>query len=217
MALILKTQKEADSIVNNLIKASTVNIKHLNVIAYKFISGALRFIANHDIFGYIGHYGVASNLGTHILMHKDINQWHNFNSNHEDYEYLIQKKEIYNLICDGINKWREDSGWNKLKDKTYEIRIRFTSKERDSVSAYAEAMRHNFMDIPGSKIEINEVPGRFRELVKQNKILMDINYKEFSISDVLKSYRYRCTDQDSCDYEYSDYKAYLNLPIEKTH
>ena len=53
----------------------------------------------------------------------------------------------------------------------------------------------------------------FRELANQNKELKTLDYKKVSIVDVLEDYGYECIDEDTCEYEYSDFKAYLNLKI----
>lgn len=53
----------------------------------------------------------------------------------------------------------------------------------------------------------------FRKLVKEHNELMDIDYKEVAIAKVVKQYGYQIEDEENLDYDYSDYKGYLNLTL----
>lgn len=54
----------------------------------------------------------------------------------------------------------------------------------------------------------------FRDLVNLHHELRNIDYKTRSISNVLKEYGYRYVCDESYDFDYSDFKGYLNLPLE---
>ena len=53
----------------------------------------------------------------------------------------------------------------------------------------------------------------FRELIKNNPELRDINYKEHPVSKVLWDYGYYYDDDENVDCDYSDYKAYHDLSL----
>lgn len=160
MALTLKTQKETDNIVKNLIKASTIELKVLSVSAYKFINIASGFIAHYDIFGYIGNYETAVNLGNAILHNQRNNQHSNFSSIDENYEYMMQEKDIYNRVCDGINEYRQLDIFKTHEEKDYKIIIKFKAKTQESALGYAASIRNRCMEISRSTITVIEIkPG----------------------------------------------------------
>ncbi len=76
-----------------------------------------------------------------------------------------------------------------------------------------ESIKRGFTS--GEIIQESEKEMTFRDLIDQHSELMDINYRKQSILDILKEYGYKCTSEDNCEYEYSDFKGYLNLQIEK--
>lgn len=51
----------------------------------------------------------------------------------------------------------------------------------------------------------------FRDLVQDHPELMDIEYRETPISEVVQ--RYRLYPTENMDYEYNDFKAYYNLEL----
>jgi hypothetical protein len=89
-------------IVNNVVKACN-NIDKLNRTGYNFLYLASGFIAHYDINGFKSHY-------THHSLKKDLinnqryNQWHNFSPKDKDYDYYMDKKEIYNRILASIDR-----------------------------------------------------------------------------------------------------------------
>lgn len=105
--LKLRTKHEENLIVTNVIEAATKSIENLNKSGYAFLYIASGFIAHYDRFGFIAHYGNARSLGDDILGNQPNNQWNNFRPGERDYEYMMQKKNIYNRICNGIQLYRE--------------------------------------------------------------------------------------------------------------
>ena len=108
MALIPISEIKANLIVNNLIKASTEDLNALTDDAYRFIHIASGFIAHYNKYGFIEEYSIAENLGDDILKYRDDNQHHNFTPGERDYEYMFQKQNIYNRVCEGIRKHRQE-------------------------------------------------------------------------------------------------------------
>ena len=78
----------------------TQDINSLDKHGYNFLYLASGFIAHYNLGGFIEHYGSTQALGRDILDNKSSNQWNNFSKGERDYEYMMQKKEIYNQICE---------------------------------------------------------------------------------------------------------------------
>lgn len=81
----------------------TQSFDEFNKYAYNFIHIASGFIAHYNIHGFIENYGSTHALAKDILNNKSSNQWNNFHKGEKDYEYMMQKKEIYNRICEFAN------------------------------------------------------------------------------------------------------------------
>ena len=96
-----ETKKNAivKSIVNTIVKG---NIELLTKQAYDFINLASGFIAHYNHSGFKYHYEDTEKFKADILAFKNQNQWANFSAGEQNYEYYMQKKEIYNMICAGI-------------------------------------------------------------------------------------------------------------------
>jgi hypothetical protein len=60
------------------------------------------FIAHYSYDGFKDYYKFVPDLERDILMFQPQNQWANFRIGERDYHYYMQKKEIYNAICEGI-------------------------------------------------------------------------------------------------------------------
>lgn len=93
------TERQATMIVNNVVKACTDDIGKLSPAGYKFLYLASGFIAHYDRQGFIYYYYTGDNLRADILRNKAQNQWRNFTPNDRDYAYMMQKRDIYNAIC----------------------------------------------------------------------------------------------------------------------
>jgi len=76
------------------------DINQLNKHGYNFLYLASGFIAHYNLSGFIEAYGSTQALGRDILKNKSNNQCGNFSKSDRDYEYMMQKKEIYNQICE---------------------------------------------------------------------------------------------------------------------
>jgi hypothetical protein len=94
------TDKQKTLIVNNIVN-SCKNIDKLNNTGYKFIYLASGFIAHYDLQGFKAFYSEYS-LRDDIINNARFNQWNNFKSGDRDYEYYMDKKDIYNRIVSAI-------------------------------------------------------------------------------------------------------------------
>ena len=100
--LKLRTDRQKAIIINSVVKACG-NINELNPSAYNFLYLASGFIAHYNLGGFIDYYA-RYNLRAYILSCQWENQWENFFPGQENYDYYMQKKEIYNAICDRIKE-----------------------------------------------------------------------------------------------------------------
>jgi hypothetical protein len=91
--------EEAQRIIHDCVKAAR-NIDNLTEKAYRFLNLSSGFIAHYDRSGFMGHYGEPGSLKKDILTHQNHNQWRNFRPGERGYEYYMQKKDIYNAVCD---------------------------------------------------------------------------------------------------------------------
>lgn len=96
------TNRQKTLIMNNVIRACNVHISKLNGPAYRWLNLCSGFIAHYDIHGFKYYYEREANLRRDILNMQPMNQWRNFNPGDRDYEYMMQKKHMYNTICEGI-------------------------------------------------------------------------------------------------------------------
>ena len=109
--LELKTDRQCILIVNNVV-AACKDINKLNKTGYDFINIASGFIAHYNLHGFIYYYGREGNcLKEDILEYQQYNQWENFFPSEKDYTYMMQKKQIYNAICEMI-----EEGWYYEKE-----------------------------------------------------------------------------------------------------
>ena len=104
MALTPMTEGEKNRILRNFgLVFKNNDISLLDKYGYGFIYLASGFIAHYGLQGFIHHYGTASELGEDILSNQPSNQSGNFHKGEKNYEYMMQKKEIYNQICEFAN------------------------------------------------------------------------------------------------------------------
>jgi hypothetical protein len=91
--------EEEQRIIRDCVKAAN-NIKTLTDKAYRFLNLSSGFIAHYDRFGFMEHYREPGSLRQDILAYQNHNQWGNFRPGERGYEYYMQKKKIYNAVCD---------------------------------------------------------------------------------------------------------------------
>lgn len=102
--MIKITEQQVKGIVNSFKRIFTNNdIEQLTVQAYRFIHIASGFIAHYNIYGFRVEYENVETLKDDILFNQDINQWDNFHPGQRDYDYMMQKRDIYNQIVEIIN------------------------------------------------------------------------------------------------------------------
>jgi hypothetical protein len=90
---------EEQKIIRDCVKAAG-NIDTLTDKAYRFLNLSSGFIAHYNKFGFMDHYHEPGSLKQDILAHQNHNQWGNFHPGERGYEYYMQKKSIYNAVCD---------------------------------------------------------------------------------------------------------------------
>ena len=98
--LKLLTDRQKTLIINNVV-AACKDITKLNKAGYNFLYLASGFIAHYDRYGFMAHYSDGS-LKETLEANREFNQWNNFKPDNTDYEYYMQKKEIYNKILERI-------------------------------------------------------------------------------------------------------------------
>lgn len=104
MSLTLKTPRQVQLIVSSVRKVmQTGEIEHLSKSAYDFLYLASGFIAHYNLFGFRDYYSDVENLRRDILINQMNNQWRNFHRGERDYDYMMQKKSIYNQIVEVCN------------------------------------------------------------------------------------------------------------------
>ena len=102
MALTGYTERQKTLIVNNIVRAC-VNIEALNRTGYKFINLCSGFIAHYDLYGFRSAYSAEGSLARDILRFQNQNQWHNFRPSDVDYDYYMDKRDIYNRIVAALS------------------------------------------------------------------------------------------------------------------
>jgi len=96
----LKTLRQTDLIVSSIRKVfQTEDINHLTKSAYDFLNLSSGFIAHYNLYGFRGYYDNVNDLKRQLANNYCSNQWNNFTPRDKDYEYMMQKKEIYNRVC----------------------------------------------------------------------------------------------------------------------
>lgn len=99
----LKTQRQVQLIVSSFRKVfKTGDIEHLTKPAYNFIYLASGFIAHYNLYGFQDEYRNVDDLKRAIIANVVSNQWTNFHPGERDYDYYMQKRDIYNLIVDEV-------------------------------------------------------------------------------------------------------------------
>jgi hypothetical protein len=91
--------EEEQRIIRDCVKAAN-NIEAMTDRAYRFLNLSSGFIAHYNKWGFMGYYREPGSLKRDILVHQKNNQWDNFRSGERGYEYYMQKKNIYNAVCD---------------------------------------------------------------------------------------------------------------------
>jgi hypothetical protein len=91
--------EEEQKIIRDCVKAAR-NTETMTDRAYRFLNLSSGFIAHYDKWGFMDYYREPGSLKRDILTHQNHNQWDNFRPGERGYEYYMQKKKIYNTVCD---------------------------------------------------------------------------------------------------------------------
>lgn len=93
-------KKQVNSIVNSFRRVfEQGDIDKLTKAAYNFIMLSSGFIAHYDINGFKSVYEDVDLFKQDILSNQRMNQWANFREGEPNYDYYMQKRDIYNHIC----------------------------------------------------------------------------------------------------------------------
>lgn len=90
------TENQVTRLVNNIVQACD-NIEKLNKQGYDYLNLCSGFIAHYNLSGFIDYYSYHS-LISDIESNAKANQWKNFNPADSHYDYMMQKRDIYNRI-----------------------------------------------------------------------------------------------------------------------
>jgi hypothetical protein len=99
MAIQPHSSKEEQKIISDCVKAAK-DITTMTNKAYEFLYSASGFMDHYDKNGFMEHYETPGSLKSDILTYQRNNQWGHFHTNDDNYDYYMQKKKIYNAICD---------------------------------------------------------------------------------------------------------------------
>jgi hypothetical protein len=103
MSLQPHNEKEEQKIIRDCVKAAE-NIEDMTDRAYHYLYLANGFIAHYNKLGFMEHYEERGSLKNDILRFQRNNQYDNFHPKDKNYDYYMQKKKIYNTICDCIRQ-----------------------------------------------------------------------------------------------------------------
>ena len=99
------TQAQEKRISKNIAIACK-DINKLSKQAYNYLYLASGFIAHYNYYGFIEHYRYES-LSQDLYIYQHGNQFYNFSQGEENFEYYMQRKEIYNqilILCNNAKK-----------------------------------------------------------------------------------------------------------------
>jgi hypothetical protein len=99
---LLTTRQAAliTSSVRNMMTSGDIN--KLTMAAYKFIMLSSGFIAHYNLLGFRDVYRNVADLKEDLLRKQPYNQWFNFRPGDEHYDYYMQKRDLYNAICEDL-------------------------------------------------------------------------------------------------------------------
>lgn len=102
----LLTQSQVNGILQSVKRVfAHDDIDKLTKPAYNFIMLSSGFIAHYNLSGFRWEYRHVPTLACDLCRNKQNNQWNNFRQGERDYEYMMQKKEIYNQLCEMANNY----------------------------------------------------------------------------------------------------------------
>jgi len=97
--MTLKTEAEVKSILKSIREVFEYNnIGYLTRSAYSYLYLCSGFIAHYNREGFQDHYERVETLRDDLFNNEPMNQWRNFLPEDKDYEYMAQKRNIYNQI-----------------------------------------------------------------------------------------------------------------------
>lgn len=96
----LMTPRQVELVVSSVRKVfATGDIDNLTKQAYNVLYLCSGFIAHTDIHGFRATYENVNDLKANLARSYGANQWRNFHVGDRDYDYYMEKRDIYNRIC----------------------------------------------------------------------------------------------------------------------
>jgi hypothetical protein len=117
MAIQPCSPEEEQKIIRDCVKAAG-DIKTMTDRAYTFLYLADGFIAHCDKYGFMDYYEEPGSLRKDIFDYQRENQYNNFGPKDDYYDYYMQKKKIYNTICDCLKQGIEYKSKPKKQKET---------------------------------------------------------------------------------------------------
>jgi len=112
---------EEERIIRDCVKAAR-NIETMTDRAYHFLYCSNGFIAHYDKYGFMEEYRDPGSLKKAIFYFQMDNQNNNFHPNDDAYDYYMQKKKIYNEICNCLNQGIEyKKHMNNLSQREFDF------------------------------------------------------------------------------------------------
>lgn len=97
----MNSPEEELRIIADCVKAA-MDINQLTKRAYKFLYLCNGFIAHYDKGGFMDYYQDPGSLKKDIFDYQKDNQYRNFRQGDDYYDYYMQKRKIYNSVCEGL-------------------------------------------------------------------------------------------------------------------
>jgi hypothetical protein len=119
MASKLFSPEEERKIISDCVKAAN-NIHTMTKKAYHYLYLCDFFIAHNNQLGFMENYSEPGSLKQDLFSYQKDNQHYNFHPGEENYEYYMQHKKMYNMICDCLKQGIEIKTKRKI-DKTKEF------------------------------------------------------------------------------------------------
>jgi hypothetical protein len=113
--------EEEEKIIRDCVKAAS-DIQSMTDRAYNYLYLANDFIAHCDKYGFMEFYSEKNSLKNDMLRFQNHNQWANFHPKDDNYDYYMQKKKIYNEICNCLKQGIE---YKKAKKNPKEVEFDF--------------------------------------------------------------------------------------------
>lgn len=137
------------------------DITQLDKYGYNFLSQCFGFIAHYSRQGFIEHYGSEDSLKRDLILHVSMNQCGNFRKGDKDYDFMMQKKRIYNKILKiargGFEALPADDDCYKPKRISSLILNKNLSREYIENAFRRHLMSRNYINLKDIEIRVKDL------------------------------------------------------------